>query len=215
MKLKPSYTPHDLQPTQTQNLNRYNRPMFDGSPREFDIAALVDVNAVAAIRKAFTTAKTSHEAWRSYKREGRFDRRAAPRATRGEQDVFRRKTGQSTTRVKAAVLIDASGSMRGGAEVAIGIPGTTGGRHGQRKVKVTRQEAASVFGGTIARALGNVPTIDLDVFQHSASQRPPHPEVALDPGHPGRRLQRRDREHRWWRERRRSRRRRGRLQDGP
>ena len=56
--------------------------------------------AVAAIHRAFLLAKTSHNAWRSYKREGRFDLAGAPGASACEQDVFKRKTGVSTTRVR-------------------------------------------------------------------------------------------------------------------
>jgi len=174
MKTRPTYTTADLQPrelgpftraTRNADLQRaklYPHRNIEPMPAVFNAETVTNSTAVAAIRRAFTQAKTSHREWRSYKREGRFDVRQATRATRGEQDVFRRKTGRSTTHVKVAVLIDASGSMTSGATIA--HPVTPG-----RKVTVTRHLAAAVFGATIAKALGAVPTINLDVFQHGSN----------------------------------------------
>lgn len=131
-------------------------------PAAFDAKALVLPTAVAAMRKAFTQAKTSRDSWVTAKREGRIDFRRAPAASRGAQDIFKRKTGSSTTHVKVSVLIDASGSMSAH-DAQIAHPDAVG-----RKVSVQRRIAASVFGATIAEALGRVPTVHLDVFQHSA-----------------------------------------------
>jgi hypothetical protein len=133
-------------------------------PSTFDAPSLVSDVAVAAIRKAFLLSKSSHEAWRSYKREGRIDPRHGPRADRGATDIFKRKTGVSTTRVKCAVLIDASGSMHGYGGSKITLPG----QETKAPVDVTRSMAAAVFGATIAKALGRVPTVDLDIYQHAA-----------------------------------------------
>jgi Mg-chelatase subunit ChlD len=181
MNKRPTYEPYDLIPRENgafsararRDVIGRNRRMADyhGAtakqqpvlPAAFDVPALVNPTAVAAIRKAFTQAKTSRDAWRSFRREGRFDARQAPRASRMEQDVFKTRTGKSTTRVKCAVLIDASGSMMGSGSSAIEVDGQT--------VYVTRAEAGAMFGATIAKALGSVPTIDLDVFRHSASHR--------------------------------------------
>jgi Mg-chelatase subunit ChlD len=134
-------------------------------PATFNAPDMVSPTAVASLRKAFTLAKTSHDNWRSFKREGRLDPRQGPRADRGAQDIFKRRTGQSTTRVKCAVLIDASGSMQGGwGNARIEIPGQPG-----VTMEVTRATAAAVFGATIGKALGSVPTVDLDIFQHAAN----------------------------------------------
>jgi len=119
---------------------------------------------VAAIKRAFLTAKTSQRDWSSYKREGRFDQRAGARAVRGEIDVFRRKTGRSTTHVNVSVLLDMSGSMQN--EAKIEHPDRP-----SRKVKVSRFAAAALFGATIAKALGSIPTVHLDVWEHSTSNR--------------------------------------------
>jgi len=131
-------------------------------PATFDAKTLVLPTAVASIRKAFTLAKTSRDSWVTAKREGKIDFRRAPAASRGAQDIFKRKTGASTTHVKVSVLIDASGSMSGH-DSYVSHPTVVG-----RKVTVTRRMAAAVFGATIAEALGRVPTVHLDVFQHSA-----------------------------------------------
>jgi hypothetical protein len=85
------------------------------------------------------------------------------RADRGAQDIFKRKTGASTTHVRVAVLIDASGSMSGYGAV-LPIPG----QEDKHPLACTRKEAAGVFGATIAKALGTIPTVNLDVWQHSA-----------------------------------------------
>jgi len=173
MKTRPTYTPADLVPRElgpfsraTRNADMWRAKQRPGSvdplPATFDAPTLTNATAVAAIRRAFLAAKTSHREWRSFKREGRFDVRQATRAQRGEQDVFRRKTGRSTTHVKVAVLIDASGSMSNGANIA--HPITPG-----RKVGVSRHLAAALFGATIAKALGTIPTVSLDVFQHGSN----------------------------------------------
>jgi hypothetical protein len=131
-------------------------------PAAFDAKTLVLPTAVASIRKAFTLAKTSRDSWVTAKREGRIDFRRAPAASRGAQDIFKRKTGASTTHVKVSVLIDASGSMSM-ADARIAHPTAIG-----KTVTVQRRIAAAVFGATIAEALGRVPTVHLDVFQHAA-----------------------------------------------
>lgn len=173
MNTRPTYAEYDLRPHETRQFNRRAQrdakwrtqrglptPVLPGS---FDVPALVNPTAVAAIRKAFTQAKTSHEHWRSFRREGRFDARQAPRAARMEQDVFKTRTAKSTTRIKCSVLIDASGSMHGQNSSSIEVPGQPG-----LSVRTTSAEAAAVFGATIAKALGAVPTIDLDVYRHAA-----------------------------------------------
>lgn len=152
---------------QTRNKWRRSRGLRHDPvlPELFDVEEHVSPQAVAAIHRAFTQSKTSHADWRSYKREGRFDPRRAAGATRGDVDVFKRKTGRSTTHVKCAVLIDASGSMR--FDDSARIPNPLDPTNPMR-VGVTRQIAAAVFGATIARALGRVPTVSLEIFQHSA-----------------------------------------------
>jgi hypothetical protein len=179
MNTRPTYTslePREMAPF-TPNLRRvaqevangrrrwgyWDGPKPDILPAHFDAADHVDPTAVAAITRAFTLAKTSHDDWRSYKREGRFDFRQAARASRGNTDVFKRRAGQSTTRIRCTVLIDASGSMRftdTGRIPNVKEPG--------KNIKVTAAMAAAVFGVTIAKALGKVPTVDLDVWQHTA-----------------------------------------------
>lgn len=134
-------------------------------PAAFDVKELTMPTAVAAIRKAFTLSKTSTDAWAGHKRRGRFDVRQGMAATRCEQDVFRRRTGVSTTKVRCSVLIDASGSMDFGASGKVQHPGDPG-----KTVTTTAKMAAAVFGATIATALGGVPTVDLDVYQHSAGR---------------------------------------------
>lgn len=131
-------------------------------PPMFDAPALVNTTAVAAIRKAFMLARTSKRNWQTHRRYGSLDTRAMTRAARCDQDVFRFKSGQSTTMMRVAVVLDASGSM-GGQDAAITIPGSGD------KVTVDRRTAAAMFGATIAQALGSVPTIMLDVWQHAAS----------------------------------------------
>jgi Mg-chelatase subunit ChlD len=151
-----------------QEFKRERSPMpdrVDVLPGAFDAPAHVSPQAVASIQKAFTLSKTSHNAWRSYKREGRFDPRRAAGASRLDQDVFMRKTGQSTTRVKCAVLIDGSGSMNDDDTARLPNPENPTGK---RRHGVKASMAAAVFGCTIARALGSIPTVDLDVYQHSA-----------------------------------------------
>lgn len=137
----------------------------DVLPDKFNAPDHVSPQAVASIHKAFTQSKVSHDNWRSYKREGRLDPRRAAAGLRGEQDIFQRKMGKSTTRVKVSVLIDASGSMRFSDTATLMNPDSPSGK---RKFKVTSSIAAAVFGATIARALGRIPTVDLDVFEHSA-----------------------------------------------
>jgi len=173
MNARPTYTPADLEPHATGNFSRgsvirakreagwSSRPVVIPPP-VFDAPALVSTVAVAAIRRSFLQAKTSHEAWRTYRRAGRLDPRQGPRADRGAQDIFKTRTGKSTTRVKVAVLIDASGSM-GQADATVDHPTSPATRY-----RVARREAAAVFGATIAKALGAIPTVDLDVFQHAA-----------------------------------------------
>jgi hypothetical protein len=168
MNARPTYTPSDLEPRQTAAFSRgaMLRQRRWGAdvlpPSSFDAPALVSKTAVAAIRRSFLQAKTSHEAWRSFRRAGRLDARQGPRADRGAQDIFRTRTGKSTTRVKVAVLIDASGSMSS-SDAYVEHPTAPGSTY-----RVPRREAAAVFGATIAKALGTIPTVDLDVFQHAA-----------------------------------------------
>ena len=175
MNARPTFK--SIAPVQTGPFNRYakisaeRRNIYNpGStpvlPGEFNAEEHVSAPAVAAIHRAFTLAKTSHNAWRSYKREGRVDPRRASAGMRGEVDIFQRKTGRSVSKVKVSVLIDASGSMRDNDTAHITNPLTPTSK---RKVGVPAALAAAVFGATIAKALGRVPTIDLDVFQHSAS----------------------------------------------
>jgi hypothetical protein len=132
-------------------------------PAAFDAPSMVSTTAVAAIRKAFTLAKSGKEAWSTGQREGRFDVRQAMRVSRGHQDVFKRKIGQSTTRVRVSVLIDASGSMSYGNSARLPHP-----TEPRRHLRVNPNMAAAVFGSTIAMALGNVPTVMLNIYQHSA-----------------------------------------------
>jgi Mg-chelatase subunit ChlD len=131
-------------------------------PSHFDAKALVIPTAVASIRKAFLLAKTSKDAWKTAQREGRPDVRQAPRIARGEQDIFKKKAGRSTSRVRVSVLIDASGSMSN-TDAYIQRPDDP-----TQTIAVERRLAAAVFGTTIATALGRIPTVELNVFQHAA-----------------------------------------------
>jgi hypothetical protein len=135
-------------------------------PATFDIRQHVQPTAVAAIRKAFTLAKTSRANWRTAQREGRMDPRSMMRATRSDQDVFRRKTGQSTTQVRCAILIDDSGSMSGRDSI---IPHPLAPADKRKRVQVSRRMGAAIFAGTVATALGTIPTVTLDVYQHAGS----------------------------------------------
>jgi hypothetical protein len=135
-------------------------------PATFDIRQHVQPTAVAAIRKAFTLAKTSKANWRTAQREGRMDPRSMMRATRSDQDVFRRKTGHSTTQVRCAILIDDSGSMSGRDSI---IPHPLAPADKRKRVMVSRRMGAAIFAGTVATALGTIPTVTLDVYQHAAS----------------------------------------------
>ena len=151
-----------------QTWKRSRSPMPDRVevlPEAFDAPEHVSPQATASIQKAFLLSKTSHNAWKSFKREGRFDPRRAAGATRLDQDVFKRKTGRSTTKVRVAVLLDGSGSMdfEDTARLVNPLNPTSHRKHG-----VKASMAAAVFGCTIARALGSIPTVDLDVYQHSA-----------------------------------------------
>jgi hypothetical protein len=133
------------------------------APATFDIRQHVQPQAVAAIRKAFTLAKTSRASWLGAQREGRMDPRSMMRAARSDQDVFRRKTGHSTTQVRCAILIDDSGSMSRGDSI---IPHPL---NPTKRLQVSRRMGAAVFAGTVATALGTIPTVTLDVYQHAAS----------------------------------------------
>jgi hypothetical protein len=79
--------------------------------------------------------------------------------------VFKRKSGTSTTRVKVSVLIDSSGSMSN-TDALIQNPVDP-----TQTIRVDRRMAAALFGATIAEAIGRVPTVDLDIFQHAAANR--------------------------------------------
>jgi hypothetical protein len=171
-RTRPTYTADSLRPVEDGLFNRRNHrdqvrrakwnPATVPVPAAFDARQLVIPTAVAAIRKAFLLAKTGHRGWKSVQREGRFDVRQAPRISRGAQDVFKRKVGRSTTHVKVSVLIDSSGSMNNG-DAFIANPGNPAD-----KLQVRRRTAAAVFGATIATAIGTVPTVSLDVFEHGA-----------------------------------------------
>jgi hypothetical protein len=164
MNTRPTF--HSTAPREVRPFNyRYDRRTPESIPMQFDAEKFVSDQAVAAIYKAFTQTKTSHDSWRSYKREGRLDPRRAAAGLRGEMDIFQRKTGRSTTKVKVSVLIDASGSMGDANTAQITNPNTPTSR---RKVSVTARLAAAVFGATIAKALGRIPTVDLDIYQHDA-----------------------------------------------
>ena len=161
---KPTYLPHDLARASYPATPTSSRRFRDPVPTGFDAATFTSAQAVATIRRAFLLAKTSHRDWSSYKREGRFDPRQAARASRSELDVFRRKTGRSTTRVRCAVMLDASGSMNA-QDALIENP-----LDPAMKLRTNRRVAAAVFGALVAKALGTVPTIDLDVFQHTVGR---------------------------------------------
>jgi hypothetical protein len=175
MKAKPTYDPTKVIPHETGTFskrnNRFQKKRHEWNPTAYepeapkmwDAPSFVMPTAVAAIRKAFLQAKTSHEAWKPYRRDGRFDPRQAPRAARMDLDVFKKRAGASTTKVKVAVLIDSSGSMHGSGTGTIQNP-----LHPEHTVRTTAATAAAVFGATIAKAIGSIPTVDLDVYQHAA-----------------------------------------------
>jgi Mg-chelatase subunit ChlD len=171
MNARPTYK--SIEPRHVQGFNRYGYYRYGRTPStapgDFNAEQHVSAPAVAAIHRAFILAKTSHNAWRSYKREGRVDPRRAAAGMRGEVDIFQRKMGRSTSKVKVSVLLDASGSMRDDGTARVINPLTPTDRTVRGKVTTTAAVAAAVFGATIAKALGRVPTVDLDVYQHSAS----------------------------------------------
>jgi hypothetical protein len=168
---KPTYQniqPQEIAPFTAGHRRRAMRDSWRGLPvlpATFDIRQHVQPTAVAAIRKAFTQSKTSKASWKTAQREGRMDPRAMMRASRSDQDVFRLKTGHSTTRVRCAVLIDDSGSMGGHDSI---IPSPIDPTNPRARLTVTRKMGAAVFAATVASALGTVPTVDLDVYQHGA-----------------------------------------------
>jgi nitric oxide reductase activation protein len=85
--------------------------------------------------------------------DGRLDSRHAWRNdARGSVDIFRDRRARSTTKVRAYLLVDASGSM--------------GGVHPQRRTKAMLAQDTTA---TLAMALGRISTVDLTVYQHSAS----------------------------------------------
>ena len=170
MNARPTYTPHDLAPkpmsrAAVSDHGPYSRFGADPVPHIFRIEQYISAPAVEAIRRAFLLSKTSHNGWATQKRAGRFDARQAARATRLEQDVFKRRAGKSITKVRLTVLLDASGSM-GTMDARFPNPLAPG-----KMLRGQRRLAAAIFGATIAKALGTVPTIDLDVFQHAASHQ--------------------------------------------
>jgi hypothetical protein len=170
---KPTYRsiePVEAGPFSTRNRRRdLERARWGGNvvpvPAVFDIRQHVQGTAVAAIRKAFTQSKTSKAAWKTAQREGRIDFRQAPRAARGEVDIFKRRVGHTTTRVKCAVLIDDSGSMSGRDSI---VPHPLDPTNPKARITVDRRMGAAIFAGTVASALGTIPTVDLDVYQHAA-----------------------------------------------
>lgn len=123
---------------------------------------LVQPTAVAAIRKAFMQSNVSRDEWRDGQRRGRFGNRSGFAAAQGRADIFRNRGAQSATRIRCMVLVDGSGSMHGGRQY-LPVPGHT------QSVNVQRAGAAAVFGATIAKALGSVPTVALEVWQHDGS----------------------------------------------
>jgi cobalamin biosynthesis protein CobT len=131
-------------------------------PSSFNAPEFVAATAVASIRKAFMLAKTSHRAWSHGTRYGRPDARRMVPAMRGQQDIFKYKTGRSTTMTRVYVVLDDSGSMFS-QDARLPIPGYEG-----EIARVTRKMAAAVFGCTVATALGSVPTVALDVWHHSS-----------------------------------------------
>jgi hypothetical protein len=142
-------------------------PEFHGGygrtgPRTFDIDKHILPAAVAGIRRAFTLAKANRSTgWRTLQRHGDLDERRAVAASRGEVDIFKRRTGHAAVRVNCAVVIDDSGSMQSSG-ATIRVPGSTA------KMRATNRTAAAIFGGTIAKALGAIPTVRLNVYQHGA-----------------------------------------------
>jgi hypothetical protein len=156
---KPRYEAYDLQPDASRTMNHRARRVRPWTPTTFDVLRLVQPTAVATIRKAFMQSNVSRDDWASLKRYGRLDARAGVRAAQGSRDIFRNRGAQSTTKVRCTILVDGSGSMHGGGGM---IPVDAAGH----KVPVERAEAAAVFGATVAQALGKVPTVNVEVWQH-------------------------------------------------
>jgi len=164
MNNRPTYKPEDLDAQHAWFNPAKRSDRGREVPITFDAPTFVSAGAVATIRRAFQLARTGRDGWQSHKYEGRFDNRAAARATRQELDVFKHRTGESAPRVKVAILIDASGSMaKDDAKIENPLDRTM-------KMITSRRLAAAAFGATIAKALGAVPTVDLDVYQHSANR---------------------------------------------
>ena len=156
---KPTF--NSLAPTSVAGFSPYRYGTSRGNTdRAFDAREHVSPQAVASIHKAFVESKTSRRNWKGQQREGRLDVRTALRAQPGDFGVFKRKVGHSVTRVHCAVLLDDSGSM-GGTDIKVPDP-----LNPRRHVATSRRVGTAIFGATIATALGRIPTVDLNVYQH-------------------------------------------------
>lgn len=146
-----------------------------------DIAGFVDPTAVAAIRKAFTLSNQSRDNWAGGQRYGRLDRTAGARIAAGNLDVYRRRADHSSTKVRLAIVLDASVSMHAAMDVP--DPRKAYLMAPYHMTRVRRCTAAAIFASTMIKALGHVPTVRMDVYQHAAGlgdgadQR--HPVVSI------------------------------------
>lgn len=108
----------------------------------------VDGPTVASIQTTFQRSRLSHQSWSSRLMEGRLDSRHAFRNdARGVVDIFKDRKAQSATRLDVWLLVDASGSMGG--------------------AKACRSQDVVA---TMVEAFKRIPTVNLHVWQHNASQ---------------------------------------------
>lgn len=122
----------------------------------------VDMATVASIQTVFQRSKLSRAGWTSRLLEGRLDGRQAWRSdAKGAVDIFKDRKAQTTTKVNVHLLVDDSGSMN--------EPAAGGQRPGYGQPRVaTRADKAQDTTATLAMAFRRVPTVRLNVWQHSA-----------------------------------------------
>lgn len=117
----------------------------------------VSAALVASIQTTFQRSRLSHQGWRSRQLEGRCDGRTVWRNdARGSVDLFRERKNPAVTKLNVWLLVDASGSMKGG-----------------------RACRAQDFAATMVEAFKRMPTVKLHVWQHSAFVTGRHTEAKL------------------------------------
>lgn len=129
-----------------------------------------DREAVGALRGAFTSRRTAHDA-RGVARSGRLSGTRAYRVRAGYADVFTRRETVSPDRLDVHLLLDLSGSM------------TAGSRYRGGSDTLSR---AITAGATLVEALSTIPTVRVRVWGHTTYGSGTIVYDALDTREPGR-----------------------------